>query len=77
MIPFVFDDGVRVRGLDVNYALDVPMYFVYRDGIYIDALGHVLSRLHAAARLPALPGETPTLSRLGGSPDHGCSPKRG
>ena len=38
MLPFVFDEGF---GFDayVEYALDVPMYFVYRDGEYIDALG--------------------------------------
>ena len=45
----------------VDYALDVPMYFVYRDGRYIDALGQSF-RDFLAARLPALPGEKPTLS---------------
>jgi glutamate--cysteine ligase len=38
MLPFVFEDGF---GFDryVDYALDVPMYFVYRDGRYIDVAG--------------------------------------
>ena len=44
-----------------EYALDVPMYFVYRDGHYIDALGQSF-RDFLAGRLPALPGEIPTLS---------------
>ncbi len=60
MLPFVFDDGF---GFDawVDYALDVPMYFVYRDGVYIDALG-MSFRDFLDGRLPALPGEVPTLS---------------
>ena len=53
----------------VDYALDVPMYFVYRDGRYIDALGQSF-RDFLDGRLPALPGEKPTLSRLGRPPDH-------
>ncbi|MCM2562937.1 glutamate--cysteine ligase [Lutimaribacter sp. EGI FJ00015] len=60
MLPFVFEDGF---GFDryVDYALDVPMYFVYRDGQYIDALGQSF-RDFLDGKLPALPGETPTLS---------------
>ena len=60
MLPFVFEDGF---GFDawVEYALDVPMYFVYRDGEYIDALGQSF-REFLKGKLPALPGETPTLS---------------
>jgi glutamate--cysteine ligase len=60
MLPFVFEDGF---GFDawVDYALDVPMYFVYRDGQYIDALGQSF-RDFLQGRLPALPGEVPTLS---------------
>ena len=38
MLPFVFEDGMGFERY-VDYALDVPMYFVYRDGRYIDALG--------------------------------------
>ncbi len=60
MLPFVFEDGM---GFDrwVDYALNVPMYFVYRDGEYIDALGQSF-RDFLKGELPALPGETPTLS---------------
>jgi glutamate--cysteine ligase len=41
--------------------LDVPMYFVYRDGRYIDAAGQSF-RDFLRGRLPALPGELPTMS---------------
>ncbi|MEM1272244.1 MAG: glutamate--cysteine ligase [Pseudomonadota bacterium] len=60
MLPFVFDDGF---GFDawVDYALDVPMYFVYRDGAYIDALG-MSFRDFLRGELPSLPGETPLIS---------------
>jgi len=60
MLPFVFEDGM---GFDryVDYALDVPMYFVYRDGKYIDALG-MSFRDFLKGELPALPGEVPTMS---------------
>ncbi|MCE8469303.1 glutamate--cysteine ligase, partial [Rhodovulum sulfidophilum] len=60
MLPFVFEDGFGFERY-VDYALDVPMYFVYRDGRYIDALGQSF-RDFMAGRLPALPGEVPTLS---------------
>jgi glutamate--cysteine ligase len=60
MVPFVFDKGFGYQAW-VDYILDVPMYFVYRDGKYIDALGQSF-RDFMAGRLPALPGEVPTLS---------------
>ncbi|GGE17488.1 glutamate--cysteine ligase [Primorskyibacter flagellatus] len=60
MVPFVFDDGFGFESW-VQYALDVPMYFVYRDGKYIDALGQSF-RDFLKGKLPALPGEVPTLS---------------
>ncbi|MEM1343396.1 MAG: glutamate--cysteine ligase [Pseudomonadota bacterium] len=63
MLPFVFEDGFGFERW-VDYALDVPMYFVYRDGRYIDALGQSF-RDFLAGRLPALPGETPTLGDWG------------
>jgi len=59
-LPFVFEDGMGFERY-VDYALDVPMYFVYRDGQYIDALGQSF-RDFLQGKLPALPGETPTLS---------------
>ena len=60
MLPFVFQDGFGYEAW-VNYVLDVPMYFVYRDGKYINALGQSF-RDFLKGRLPALPGEVPTLS---------------
>ena len=60
MLPFVFEDGMGFQRY-VDYALDVPMYFVYRDGKYINALGQSF-RDFLKGQLPALPGEMPTLS---------------
>jgi glutamate--cysteine ligase len=60
MLPFAFEPGFGFQRY-VDYALDVPMYFVYRDGRYIDARGQSF-RDFLAGRLPALPGEVPTLS---------------
>jgi glutamate--cysteine ligase len=60
MLPFVFEDGFGFERY-VDYALDVPMYFVYRQGRYIDALGQSF-RDFMEGRLPALPGERPSLS---------------
>ena len=60
MLPFVFEDGF---GYDrwAEYMLDVPMYFVFRDGQYIDAAGQSF-RDFLNGELPALPGERPTAS---------------
>ncbi len=60
MLPFAFEDGFGFERY-VDYVLDVPMYFVYRDGKYIDALGQSF-RDFLKGQLPALPGEIPTLS---------------
>ena len=60
MLPFAFEDGFGYERW-VDYVLDVPMYFVYRDGKYINALGQSF-RDFLKGRLPALPGEIPTLS---------------
>lgn len=60
MLPFVFEDGMGFERY-AEYALDVPMYFVYRDGKYVDALGQSF-RDFLKGKLPALPGEKPTLS---------------
>ncbi len=60
MLPFVFEDGMGFEAW-VQYMLDVPMYFVYRDGKYINALGQSF-RDFLKGELPALPGEKPTLS---------------
>jgi glutamate--cysteine ligase len=60
MLPFVFENGFGFEAW-VQYALDVPMYFVYRDGVYHNALGQSF-RDFLKGKLPALPGEMPTLS---------------
>lgn len=60
MLPFAFEDGMGYQRW-VDYVLDVPMYFVYRDGQYINALGQSF-RDFLKGKLPALPGEIPTLS---------------
>ncbi|MFC3579608.1 glutamate--cysteine ligase [Sphingomonas hylomeconis] len=59
MLPFVFEDGFGYERY-ADYALDVPMYFVYRDGKYIDAAG-LSFRDFLAGNLSVLPGEKPTL----------------
>ena len=64
-LPFVFEPGFGFERY-VDYLLDVPMYFVYRDGEYIDASGQSF-RDFLAGRLPALPGEIP---RIGDWADH-------
>jgi glutamate--cysteine ligase len=63
MLPFVFEDGFGYERY-ADYMLDVPMYFVYRDGKYIDAAGQSF-RDFLNGKLPALPGEKPTIKRLG------------
>ncbi|GGF68303.1 glutamate--cysteine ligase [Terasakiella brassicae] len=58
-LPFVFEDGFGFESY-VDYMLNVPMYFVYRDGKYIDASGQSFKDF-MAGKLPALPGERATL----------------
>jgi glutamate--cysteine ligase len=60
MLPFVFEPGFGFERY-VEYMLDVPMYFVYRNGRYIDVAGQSF-RDFLAGRLPGLPGEKPTPS---------------
>jgi len=60
MLPFVFDDGFGYERY-CDYALDVPMYFVFRDGQYIDVAGESF-RDFLEGKLPQLPGEKPRLS---------------
>ena len=59
MLPFVFDSSMGFERY-VDYMLDVPMYFVYRDGEYIDASGQSF-RDFLNGKLPALPGEKPVM----------------
>ena len=65
ILPFVFEDGMGFERY-VDHVLDVPMYFVYRDGRYIDASGQSF-RDFLDGRLPALPGEKP---KMGDWADH-------
>ncbi len=60
MLPFAFDPGFGFQAY-VDWVLDVPMYFVFRDGQYINALGQSF-RAFLKGELPAMPGEKPTLS---------------
>jgi len=60
MLPFVFEDGFGYERY-CDYALDVPMYFVYRDGQYIDVAGESFPAF-MEGKLPQLPGEKPTLN---------------
>jgi glutamate--cysteine ligase len=59
MLPFAFEEGMGYERY-VDYALAVPMYFVYRNGHYIDASGASFQDF-LDGRLPQLPGERPTL----------------
>lgn len=59
MLPFVFEDGFGFERY-VDYALDVPMYFVRRGGKYLDASG-LSFRDFMAGKLPILPGELPAI----------------
>jgi len=58
MLPFAFEEGFGFEQY-VDYALDVPMYFVYRDGDYLDASGKSF-RDFLDGKLDILPGERPT-----------------
>ena len=60
MLPFVFEDGFGYERY-CDYALDVPMYFVFRDGKYIDAAG-LSFRDFLDGKLSVLPGEKPTIA---------------
>jgi glutamate--cysteine ligase len=59
MLPFVFEPGMSFERY-VDYALDVPMYFVYRDGTYIDVAGASF-RDFMAGRLRGHEGMRPTI----------------
>lgn len=60
MLPFVFEDGFGFERY-VDYALDVPMYFVHRGDRYIDVAGQSF-RDFMAGRLHDLPGELPVMA---------------
>lgn len=58
MLPFAFEDGMGFERY-VDYALDVPMYFVRHQGAYIDVAGESF-RAFLDGKLPQLPGQKPT-----------------
>jgi glutamate--cysteine ligase len=60
MLPFVFEHGFGYERY-LDYILDVPMYFVYRDGEYHDVAGRSF-RDFMAGRLPGFEGERPLIS---------------
>lgn len=59
MLTFMFEDGAGFERY-VDYALDVPMYFVRRGGKYLDASG-LSFRDFLNGKLPILPGEKPAI----------------
>jgi len=60
MLPWAFEDGMGFERW-VDYALDVPMYFIKRGDKYIDVAGKSF-RDFFAGKLKELPGERPTIS---------------
>jgi glutamate--cysteine ligase len=60
MLPWAFEPGMGFERW-VDYALDVPMYFVKRGDKYIDVAGQSFRDL-MAGKLALLPGERATLS---------------
>ena len=65
MLPFVFEEGYGFER-HVDYILDVPMYFVYRDGVYHDVAGKSF-RDFMAGKLEGFEGEIP---HMGDWTDH-------
>jgi glutamate--cysteine ligase len=60
MLPWAFESGMGYERW-VDYALDVPMYFVKRGDRYIDVAGQSFRDL-LAGKLPGLPGERASIS---------------
>ena len=59
-LPFVFEEGFGFERY-VEYLLDIPMYFIYRDKTYLDASG-LSFRDFIVGKLHILPGEQPKIS---------------
>ena len=60
MMPFAFEAGMGFERY-VDYALDVPMYFIKRGDTYLDVAGSSFRDL-LAGKHPALPGEKAVIS---------------
>jgi glutamate--cysteine ligase len=59
LLPWVFEPGMGFERY-VDYALDVPMYFIHRGGKYIDVSGCSFKDF-LAGKLAAVPGELPNM----------------
>ena len=59
MLPFAFEQGMSFERY-VDYALDVPMYFIMRNGQFLNTAGQSF-RAFLDGKLPQLPGEKPIL----------------
>ena len=59
-LPFLFEQGFGFERY-VEYALDVPMLFLYRNGIYQD-VGGAPFRAFLEGKLPILPNQHPTMA---------------
>ncbi len=59
MLPFMFEQGAGYERY-MEYALDVPMYFVMRNGQFVNCAGESF-RKFLDGKLPQLPGEKPTM----------------
>ncbi len=60
MLPWAFESGMGFERW-VDYALDVPMYFVKHGDEYVDASGQSFRDL-MAGKLPSMPGARATIS---------------
>jgi glutamate--cysteine ligase len=60
MLPFAFEPGFGFERW-VDYALDVPMYFVYRDGVYQDVAGRSFKKF-LDGKLEGFEGVKPMVS---------------
>lgn len=58
-LPFAFENGMGYERY-LDYALDVPMYFVIRDGKFVNCAGESF-RKFLDGKLPQLPGEKPIM----------------
>jgi glutamate--cysteine ligase len=59
LLPWAFEPGMGFERY-VDYALDVPMYFVHREGRYVDVAGASF-RDFLDGKLDKLPGERPNI----------------
>ena len=75
MLPWAFEPGMGFERW-VDYALDVPMYFVKHGDDYVDASGQSFRDL-LAGKLPAMPGARATISDWANHLEHDLSRRCG